>query len=73
VAGRPGDRASDETGQQNKDGGLAIDVCPEVFRRWHPVAARAQRAVTVVGKQFVDGKPMQAGSPGLLFGYRFRC
>ena len=39
-AGRPGDRASDQTGQQNKGrGDLAIDVCSEVFAdgiRWLP-------------------------------------
>jgi len=37
--------------------------------RWLP----ALSAMTLVGKQFVDSKTMQAGSPGLLFGYRFRC
>ena len=63
-AGRPGDRASDETGQQNKGEGSCRRRLLGGVRRWHRVAARVQCGVILTGKQFVDSRTMQACSPG---------
>jgi hypothetical protein len=53
-----------ETGQLKKGEGAGYRRLLGGVRRWHRVAARAQRGVTLVGKQFVDSKTMQAGSLG---------
>ena len=52
---------------------LAIDGCSEVFAggiRW---LLALSAAWALAGQQFVNNGTMQAGSPGLRCGYRFRC
>ncbi len=63
-----------ETGQLKKgEGELAIDVCSEVFAagiEWLPALSAAWHWPAT---SWVNSRTMQAGSSGLLFGYRFRC